>query len=319
MTIDFFNNLTPEKILDAAETAGGRATGRIFQLNSLENRVYEIEMEDGESVVGKFYRQGRWSKEAILDEHEFLADLKAQEVPVVAPLPLKGAPHPTLGHFEGGSYYAIFPKVRGRAPDELNDDQARQLGRLVARMHNVGETKKAKHRVLMNPENFGLKPLELLLSGGWIAMELQSKYEKTVRDLIEAITPLFSGIKTHRLHGDCHLGNLLFDGPSAFFLDFDDMVEGPAVQDIWLATNVGAGERNTLRDFFIEGYETMRPFDRQTLHLVEPLRALRIINYSAWIAKRWEDPFFKKIFTEFQTYTYWAQELEGLERISRNL
>lgn len=318
---DFFNDLTPEKILNAAETAGGRATGRIYQLNSLENRVYEIEMESGDPVVGKFYRAGRWSFECILEEHEFLKDLIAAETPVVAPLSLNGSISETLGATPDGLFYSIFPKARGRAPSELTTDQAKQLGRLVARMHAVGETKVAKHRLQMSIENFALKPLDFLLSGHWIAIECEARYKKVVEDIVNIVSPMLKNIPVHRIHGDCHLGNLLFDGggTKAFFLDFDDMMVGPAVQDIWLATPDSEGEENTTRLQFLEGYDEMRAFDRKTLRLIEPLRALRIIHYSAWIAKRWEDPHFQKTFTEFRDYRYWAFELENLERVLRKL
>lgn len=333
---DFFNDLTPEKILTCAESTGlGRATGRIYQLNSMENRVYEVELEDGIVVVGKFYRAGRWGQAALQEEHDFLHELILAEVPAVAPLELSQKTldasnkegikilSPTLGQTSDGLFYTIFPKVRGRAPDELSITQAQQLGRLVARMHAVGKTRSAPNRLKMTPENFGQKPLDFLLQGKWIAIELQSRYEDTVNRIIEKITPLFEDIQSQRIHGDCHLGNLLFDlgAPKnaegnfpAFFLDFDDMVEGPPVQDIWLATP----EPET-REAFLEGYESMNDFDRSTLQLIGPLRALRIINYSAWIARRWEDPFFQRIFTEFKSFSYWANEMENLELISRQI
>ncbi len=305
---DFFHDLTPDKILTSVERAGGRATGRIFQLNSMENRVYEIEMEEAESRVGKFYREGRWDEATLEEEHQFLADLATAEIPVVAPLPLENGK--TLGKTDDGLFFTVFPKVRGRAPDELKLDQARQLGRLVARMHTVGEQREAPHRLKLTPENYGVKPLEYLLEGGWIAPEVKMRDEKTARELIENFNPLFRNIKTHRIHGDCHLGNLLFNGAAAFFLDFDDMMVGPPAQDIWLATPM-----SDERESFLEGYEEMKPFDRSTLNLVEPLRALRIIHYSAWVARRWEDPYFQKVFTEFKSYNYWAVEAENLERV----
>jgi Ser/Thr protein kinase RdoA (MazF antagonist) len=203
-------------------------------------------------------------------------------------------------------------KARGRARDELDLAQAEQLGRLVARMHSVGKKKRAEHRLLLNVENFGERPLDLLLKGQWIAIEVQSRYEDAAKKIFEKIKPLFANLKNQRIHGDCHRGNLLFSGPSAFFLDFDDMVEGPAVQDVWLAT-----PEPEIRESFLIGYESMLSFDRVQLKLIEPLRALRIINYSAWIAKRWEDPYFKRIFTEFKSYRYWASEVENLELVAR--
>ncbi|MBK9295210.1 MAG: serine/threonine protein kinase [Oligoflexia bacterium] len=311
MSKDFFYNLTPDKILKAAESCGGVATGRIFQLNSLENRVYEIEMEDDASRVAKFYRSGRWSAKTILDEHGFLEELLLAEVPVVAPLEIKNSlVSKTLGKNEDGLYYAIFPKVYGRAPDELSVEQATQLGRLVARMHVVGSQKKAEHRLEINPYNYGELPLDFLIKGDFISPEIKSAYVEVASRIIKEATPLFKNLKTLRLHGDCHLGNLLFNKEQAFFLDFDDMVMGPAVQDVWLATSEA-----DLREAFLNGYQEMRPFDFEELKLIKPLRALRIINYSAWVAKRFEDPFFKRIFVDFGSYKYWAQEVEALQRL----
>jgi Ser/Thr protein kinase RdoA (MazF antagonist) len=309
---DFFLELTPDHILTAVEQLGQRSTGRFFALNSLENRVYEVELEDNSRVVGKFYRPQRWSRDCILEEHAFLHDLAASEVPVVEPLKLESAN--TLGTTPEGIFFSVFPKVRGRAPEELTDDQLTQLGRFIARIHNVGAEKKSKHRLLMNPENFGVKPLEYLLKSTMIPMELERPYKECVEKILKLITPWFNDVENIRLHGDCHLGNLLYDGPRAFFLDFDDMVSGPAIQDLWLLAGGRSEQDARRREVMLNGYREMRAFNLKEFKLTEPLRALRIIHYSAWIAKRWQDPAFPRAFPDFQTHKYWMSELQDLEQ-----
>jgi Ser/Thr protein kinase RdoA (MazF antagonist) len=311
-TSDFFLELTPDHILTAVENIGQRSTGRFLALNSLENRVYEVELEDNSRVVGKFYRPNRWSRECILEEHEFLKDLSLAEVPVVSPLALNDGS--TLGLTPEGISYAVFPKVRGRAPEELTDAQLTQLGRYIARIHNVGALKKSHARLSINPQTFGTEPLKFLLEKKMIPLEVERSYRECVENIIDLITPLFLGVETLRLHGDCHLGNLLYDNDSAFFLDFDDMVEGPAIQDLWLLAG-GRSEQDALRrNTLLSGYKEMRDFDNQSSRLTEPLRALRIIHYSAWVAKRWSDPAFPRAFPDFQTHKYWSGELLDLQR-----
>jgi Ser/Thr protein kinase RdoA (MazF antagonist) len=311
--VESFFELTPEPILTAAEQIGVRSTGRSYALNSLENRVYEIELEDDRKVVAKFYRPGRWTRDAILEEHEFLADLAAQEVPVVEPLKLKD--NSTLGTTDGGIFFTVFPKVRGRAPEELKPDQLTQLGRFVGRLHNVGATKTSKNRLLLDPKNYGRPALQFLSENNWLPMELATRYKTVAEEIINLITPWFENIKTHRIHGDCHLGNLLYDQQgNAFFLDFDDMVAGPAVQDFWLLVPGQDEKALQDREIFLKGYTEMRQFDRGTLRLIEPLRALRIIHYSAWIARRWKDPSFQRVFTEFNTHNYWENEIRDLKK-----
>jgi Ser/Thr protein kinase RdoA (MazF antagonist) len=308
---EFFFNLTPDPILNAVEQIGIRSTGRSFALNSLENRVYEVEMEDESRVVGKFYRPERWSKEALLEEHEFLHDLAAEELPVCEPLKLKDGS--TLGMLEGNIFFTVFPKVRGRAPEELNEAQLIQLGRFLGRLHNAGCKKKTKHRLTLTPQTVGGQALDFIMKGNWPPMELASRYKSVVEEILERITPWFENIETHRIHGDCHLGNLLYNQEGqAFFLDFDDMVTGPAVQDFWLLVPAQDAEAVAAREVFLKGYTEMRKFDRSTLRLIEPLRALRIIHYSAWIAKRWKDPAFPRIFPEFNTHKYWDGEIRAL-------
>ena len=310
---DFFFNLTPEHILNAVEKMGHRSTGRCFALNSLENRVYEVEMEDGSKVVGKFYRPGRWTREQILEEHQFLKDLVENEIPVVPPMPLHTGS--TLAETDEGILFAVFPKVQGRAPDELQEDQLAQLGRLIGRLHNVGSQREAPHRLKINPETYGVAPLKFLNDNGWLPLECATRYKAVVEEIIRHVSPWFEGIKTHRIHGDCHLGNLLYNKDGPFFLDFDDMVTGPPVQDMWLILPAQDERTQKFRELFLQGYSEMREFDWTTLRLIEPLRALRIVHYSAWVARRWKDPAFPRIFTEFNTHRYWESEILDLNKL----
>ena len=319
---EFFYQLTQDRVLDAVEAAGFPVTGRCSALNSFENRVYDVELEmDREPGVhpsayhriAKFYRPGRWSEEQILEEHQFLADLKEAEIPVIAPLEFPGGG--TLRRMpESGIAYALFPKVGGRAPDELDDEQLRRIGRLIARIHNVGASRKAPHRVTLTPETYGRQNLKYLVDSGVIPMEYRTRYTLVVNQICDLLEPWFKELPPHRLHGDCHLGNLLWNTQGAFFLDFDDMVNGPAMQDLWLL--LPARERGGGRELsvMLEGYEEMRSFDPRQFKLVEGLRALRFVHYTAWLARRWEDPAFPPAFPQFHTDRYWSDETRDLER-----
>ena len=310
-----FNNLTPDQVFDAVESDGRRCTGRFIILNSYENRVYQLELDDETMVVGKFYRPGRWSRETILAEHRFLAELREVEIPVACPLVLEDGE--TLGKVDG-IYYALFPRVGGRSPDELSDEQIRMMGRLLARIHNVGAQADEKHRTTLNPASYGSANLEFMLEHGLIHSDAVAAYEASVEALLTRITPMFNHCKNIRIHGDCHRGNLLLTPEGPTFLDFDDMVMGPAVQDIWMMIPSYDAEGAAQRELLLEGYEAFRSFDRFELQLVEPLRALRFIHYSAWICRRWEDPSFKRTFTYFGDLLYWQKEIQDLrEQIAR--
>ncbi|HEX2574324.1 MAG TPA: serine/threonine protein kinase [Polyangia bacterium] len=332
-----FFALTPDRVLDAVEFGGRRATGYALALNSLENRVYEVELEgedrDGaraERVVAKFYRPGRWSRAALLEEHAFLAELAEAELPVVPPLDLGGGE--TLGTLpvqaEGGEpiYYAVFPRARGRAPEELDDQQLGQLGRLVGRLHNIGARRPAPARPVLTPESYGQASIELLAQGPWIPGDMRDRYVAVAGALLARCEATWTtaGLggavgEPIRLHGDCHLGNLLWEprtGP--WFLDFDDFLSGPPVQDLWLLAPGHDAEADRQRELIAAGYETMRAFDRRSLGLVETLRALRILRYAAWIARRYEDPAFQRAFPDFTSGTFWHREIQALgEQLAR--
>jgi Ser/Thr protein kinase RdoA (MazF antagonist) len=313
----YFNRLTPEHVMDAVETGGLRCTGRFIILNSYENRVYQMELDDDSWVVGKFYRPGRWSRETILEEHRFLFELAEVEIPVACPIELsKGE---TIGEVEG-ILFAIFPRVGGRAPEELTDEQAEMLGRLIARIHNIGAMRDAPHRMKLTPATYGKMNLDYLTENEVIPKEARENYIQTARQLIDQVTPLFEGVPVHRIHGDCHLANLIWAQKGPTFLDFDDMVTGPAVQDIWMLVPSFDEQGQHQRQKLLKAYTDFRDFDPMWLRLIEPLRALRYIHYATWIARRWHDPTFKRTFDYFGTLLYWQKETQDLrEQLGRTM
>ncbi len=310
-----FHRLTPEEVLASAETDDRRCTGRFIILNSYENRVYQLEMEDGTWVVGKYYRPGRWSLETILAEHQFLFELAAEEIPVACPLRLANGS--TVDEVEG-IRFSLYERLGGRAPAELDDAQLSVLGRLLARIHNIGALKTTPHRHTLSCETFGENNLRFLLENDTIPAEARDIYAQTVEVLLQRIRPLFNDVPNHRIHGDCHLGNLLFTDAGPTFLDFDDMAIGPAVQDVWLLTPSFDQDGRRQREILLDAYSQFRPFSPTWLRLVEPLRALRFIHYATWIARRWEDPIFKRTFEHFGTLMYWQKEIQDLrEQLAR--
>ncbi len=328
-----FQTLTPERVLDAVERLGQRCTGRFLVLNSYENRVYQIELEPqgedlrGEVVVAKFYRPGRWSQAALEAEHAFLDELAADEVPAVCPLPLSASPPGGAGGAVGagegrtlgetdGLYFALFPKVLGRAPEEPDDALLRRLGRLLARLHTVGARRPAPDRLVLTPETYGRKNLADLVENDHLPPEVQAQYISSVEALLSRIEPLFIDVPLHRIHGDCHAGNLLHDRhgdkDAIHLLDFDDFLTGPAVQDIFMLVPSADAEGRRQRGVLLSGYTELRDFDPAWLRLVEPLRALRYIHYSAWIARRMTDPFFQRTFPQFGSIVYWQHQVTDL-------
>jgi Ser/Thr protein kinase RdoA (MazF antagonist) len=312
----FFFELTPERVLQAVEAAGLQCTGRCMALGSFENRVYDVELEtDGEKgrrVIAKFYRPGRWSEAQILEEHRFLLDLVAAEIPAVQPLEFPGGG--TLRAVPAvGISYSIFPKVGGRAPDELSDEQLVRIGRLLARIHNVGSAGSAPNRVRLDVATYGRANLKFLVEGKALPPDLGARYREVCEKIFERLEPDLLRRSVQRIHGDCHLGNLLWNSQGPFFLDFDDMLRGPAVQDVWLLVPGRDEEALRQREVLLEGYSEMRAFDRSELALIEGLRALRFVHYSAWLARRWQDPAFPLAFPQFGKPLYWEKELRDLE------
>ena len=317
----FFYQLDPESVLKAVESLGLKTTGRCMALNSMENRVYEIEIdipehliksESEKFIIAKFYRPGRWTKEQILEEHQFLNDLEEAEIPAIGPLKFKDN---TLFQLEGHDlYYTVFPKRGGRAPYEMTEEQLQIMGRLLARIHNVGAKREAKHRIKITPESFGQKNLDYLINENFIPPHLKERFVSVFSQIKFLIEPHFKNKIQHRIHGDCHWGNIILrdeEGPS--FIDFDDMLIGPAIQDIWLV--VPGEDEQAIRDrnILLEAYDGMRPFDYSSLKLIEPLRTLRYIHFAAWIAKRSQDPTFKLNFPHFYEPSYWDSLLQDLQ------
>jgi Ser/Thr protein kinase RdoA (MazF antagonist) len=307
-----FHTLTPERVLDAVEAGGLRCTGRCVPLRAFENRVYEVELEDERRLVVKFYRPGRWSRETILDEHRFLEDLVAAELPVVAPADLGTGQ--TLNE-TSGIYYAAFPKVRGRTLDELDAEKRRRMGRTIGRMHAIGAARPAPHRRRLDVRFYIHEPLDVLLKGRFIPENLAPRYRDVALRIADAVAKPLAAARVQRIHGDLHWGNILWT-PDPLLVDFDDCMMGPPVQDLWLLASGDTEEARKAREDLIEGYELFREFDRSTLALAEPLRAMRIIHMSGWIAKRWADPSFPPAFPNFKDVRYWAEEYEALVAIA---
>lgn len=318
MKLEDFFRLNPDAILDSVESViqkeepDLRSTGRALALNSLENRVYDIELEDASHVVAKFYRPGRWTREQIEEEHGFLFALEDAEVPVVAPFAIEGE-----SVFEReGILFTLFPKVRGRLMDELDKERLKTLGRYIARVHNVGERYPFRHRLRLTAEEWGLKPLRFLVDSEFLPAEYEAKYRALSETLITKADQVLRGAEAISIHGDCHLGNILWQQDSPFFLDFDDAMRAPPVQDVWMAVRGRGPEADREREILLEGYEAFRPFDRSTLAYIEPLRAPRMIHYSGWIARRWADPAFPRAFPQFGSPRYWEEEINALQEIS---
>ena len=307
---DLFLSLTPEKVLAAVEAGGLRCNPVCYPLNSFENRVYEVELEDRTRVVAKFYRPGRWSEEQILEEHQFLQDLADDELPVCTVRPFPGGG--TLRQIDN-IYYSLSDRSGGRAPDELDDAAVRRLGMLVGRMHNVAVRREAPHRLRLNGDTYVRDDVDWLAEHDTLPEQLRNRYFDTAFDIADIADQRLAGVPVHRIHGDLHLGNVLFRDGLLRVLDFDDMVIGPAVQDLWLALPGRDAATFAQREIFIKGYEQFREFDRSTLSLIEILRGLRVIHYAAWLARRWHDPAFPKAWPHFGTPEYWERETEDLE------
>jgi len=313
--VSFFA-LTPDRVLDAVEVGGLRCTGRCLPLRAFENRVYEVELEDERRLVVKFYRPGRWSRETILDEHRFLADLAAAEVPAVAPMDLGNGT--TLSEIEG-IYYAAFPKVRGRSLDELDAENRRRIGRTIGRLHAVGAARDAPHRPRLDVQRYVHEPLEVLVKGGFLPENLGPRYRDVALRIADRVAAPLAAARAQRIHGDLHWGNILWATDGPILVDFDDCLMGPPVQDLWLLARGDTDEARKGREDLIEGYELFREFDRKALALCEPLRALRIVYMSGWIARRWDDPSFPQAFPNFRDVRYWMQEYEVLAGIAEAL
>lgn len=317
MSKEDFYSLTPNDVMGALESQGFQPTGLFVQLNSYENRVFDVQLEDKTRVVTKFYRPGRWSLETILEEHEFLADLTAEGLPAVAPLPLKN--RSTAAEHQG-MYFTVFPKAMGRMIDELQIKDFHKIGRNLAQMHNVGEQRESHFRPQLSAESYGWDNLPRLKD--WVAPEVRHRYFAAAEEVLDQLDHLLPNFRYFRIHGDCHRGNILrTDRPNEeslfFFIDFDDFCIGPAVQDLWMLLSAAEDteEGQIELDTLLDGYREFRHFNDDELELIPWLRGLRIIHYATWIARRWEDPSFPRLFPQFKDFNYWARETEALEKI----
>jgi Ser/Thr protein kinase RdoA (MazF antagonist) len=306
-----YAELQPDDILTTMEKLGFPCDGRFLALNSYENRVYQIGVENREPVVAKFYRPARWSDEAILEEHRFSIELANAEIPVVAPLTLNGA---TL-HHSGNFRVSVSPCRGGRAPELDDEDMLRQLGRLVARMHLLGATKSFQHRPILDIETFGYSSCDYLLEEGFVPASLEEAYKGIVEYLFDNVMACFEragNIQDIRLHGDFHPANVLVAGDRLHIVDLDDARTGPPVQDLWMFLSGDRDEQTPQLATLLDGYQEFRNFDARELNLIEALRTLRIMHYSAWLARRWEDPAFKLAFPWFNSHRYWDEHILSL-------
>jgi Ser/Thr protein kinase RdoA (MazF antagonist) len=308
--------LTPDCALDALDSTGLKADGRLLALNSYENRVYQMGVEDSLPVVVKFYRPERWSDAAILEEHAYTLELAGREIPVVAPLTLNGA---TL-HQHAGFRFAVYPKQGGRMPEFDRADTLQWMGRFLGRIHAVGAQKNFAQRPTLDIETFGIASRDFLRAGNWLPPDLVAAWDSVVEHALANVAHCYAragAVRAIRLHGDCHAGNVLWTESGPHFVDFDDSRMGPAVQDLWMLLSGEREEQQAQLNEILTGYEDFMEFDPRELHLVEALRTLRLIHYAAWLARRWDDPAFPAAFPWFNTQQYWQTRiLELREQIA---
>ena len=310
---DSFYGLDPETIFRSIESLGLQPTGELRQLNSYENRVFELFLDQdsagssvGERIVAKFYRPGRWSAECIQEEHDFLWELKNADVPVVAP---KKYNNQTLFTNEADILFTVFPKIHGRMPDEILPAEASKVGVLLAQVHSLGQIAEFEYRPEIGSTPYSLwENLDLLECQ--VAVEMWPRYQRAATEMIERFEDEIDPRSFQRIHGDFHRGNLLSNKDGFLLVDFDDSAMGPVIQDFWMLMQ---GLEPADQKELIKGYESLREFPEYQLQWIPRLRGARILNYAAWIARRWSDPSFPKLFPQFGTYNFWAEETEALE------
>ncbi len=314
-----YADLTPDVILDAVDAHDYRTSGSLLALNSYENRVYQIGLDDGGFIIAKFYRPGRWKDEAIVEEHDFSLELAAQEIPVVAPLP--DADQHTLHDYQDYRF-ALFPRRGGRSPELDDPEHLRQLGRFLGRIHALGNSRRFTYRPRLTTQRFGHEALGYLLENNFIPAEILHNYRLAAEEVLtqvettwEALVPL----RELRLHGDCHPGNILWTDTGPHFVDLDDCLSGPAIQDLWMLLSGNREQMGIQMQQILEGYTTFFDFDLLELQLIEPLRTLRMLHYSAWLARRWRDPAFPYAFPWFNTPRYWEEQLYSLREQAERL
>ncbi len=306
-----YQDLSPDAVLDAVEATGRECDGRLLALNSYENRVYQVGVHDGPPIVAKFYRPGRWSDEAIADEHAFTLELAELEIPVVAPI----ADDAVTLHRHAGFRFALFPRRGGRAPEPGDPDQLNWIGRFLGRIHAAGAAHVFTHRPSVDVASYAVAARDWLLEHDSIPNDLLPAWRSTVDDLLPRLDAAFARAGDYariRLHGDCHMGNILWTDAGPHFVDLDDCRNGPAVQDLWMLLSGDRTEMTAQMIEVLDGYEDFMDFDPRELHLIEALRTMRMLHHAAWIAQRWDDPAFPAAFPWFGGQRFWEEQVLGL-------
>lgn len=305
-----YAELEPSLILDAVESKGLLCTGSLLALNSYENRVYQVGIENETPMIAKFYRPNRWSDAIILEEHQFSHELADHEIPVIAPLVFEGQ---TLHHYKNYRF-ALFLRRGGRALELDNFLQLEWMGRFIGRLHAIGATRSYQHRPKLDINSHGHQPYAFLLKNDFIPTHIKPQYCETVDAILLTIETVFKKVQPAyiRIHGDCHAGNVLWRDEGPHIVDLDDSVMGPAMQDLWMLLSGNAHQVQAEMEWILEGYSEFHDFNRREMLLIEPLRTLRMIQYSAWLAHRWDDPAFPLAFPWFNTPAYWQEQLQNL-------
>jgi Ser/Thr protein kinase RdoA (MazF antagonist) len=306
-----YAQLDPNVILDAVESIGFRCSGNLLALNSFENRVYQIGIEDSEPLIAKFYRPNRWSSAAILEEHQFSLELAQHEIPIIAPLIIKDQ---TL-HQHHDFRFALFPRRGGHALELDNNEQLEWMGRFLGRLHRVSASSSFQHRIQLDTQNYGRDPYQFLMEHNFIPDYLQANFCKTVELALQKVEQIFKevgAVQKIRLHGDCHAGNVLWSASGLHIVDLDDCLMGPAIQDIWMLLSGDPKQMELQLSTILEAYYEFHDFNPRERHLIESLRTLRMLHYSGWLAKRWTDPAFPLNFPWFNTPVYWQNLVTDL-------
>lgn len=306
-----YAQLSPDEVLNSIELFGHKCDGRLLALNSYENRVYRVGLDDGQSIVAKFYRPGRWANEAILEEHAYTIALEELEIPVVAPITVDGTTLLETEHFR----IALFSNRGGRAPDLEDFDQLEQMGRFMGRIHRVGQAHSFTYRPSLTIDTFGYEPRDFILANNFIPSELVEAYKSLTEQLLLEAAQCYDragDVPLIRCHGDCHPSNVLWTDDGPHIVDFDDARMAPAVQDLWMFLSGDRADQTAGLDAVLAGYTEFCDFDARQLHLIEALRTLRLIHYYGWLAKRWEDPAFKMAFPWFNTQRCWEDHILSL-------
>ncbi len=303
-----YANLNPDLIIQAIETAGFQCNGSLLALNSYENRVYQVGIEEGTPLIAKFYRPHRWSDEAILEEHQFALELNRHEMPIVAPM---SAPNgQTLHHYQGYRF-ALFPRWGGHALECDRWEHLEWMGRFIGRLHAIGACRPFQHRATLTPETYGYNAYRFLIENNWIPADIKVDYSRVVESILKKIKDHFEegALPVIRLHGDMHPGNVLWNDAGPHIVDLDDCLMGPAIQDIWMLLSGNERDARLQLDCLLEGYMEFHDFNIREASFIEDLRLLRRLSYSAWLAKRWDDPAFPPNFPWFNTPQYWQEQL----------